>query len=50
MVAFIDPDFTRRKTSYWRLGSELMSSQNHTKEHLHQIENNLQAARSVNLG
>ncbi len=44
-VAFIDPGFTRRKASYWRLGTELLGGSKHIKEHITQIENNIHAAR-----
>jgi uncharacterized protein YndB with AHSA1/START domain len=47
-VAFIDPGFTRRKASYWRLGTELLGGNKHIEEHIIQIENNIHAARSAN--
>jgi uncharacterized protein YndB with AHSA1/START domain len=46
-VAFLNQDFTRRKASYWRLGTELMGKDNHFQEHIQQIENNIKLARSV---
>lgn len=47
IVAFLDADFTRRKTSYWRLGLDLMNIHNHIREHINQIEENLREARNV---
>ncbi len=44
-VAFLDPTFTRRKASYWRLGTELLGSIKHIQEHIIQIEDNISAAR-----
>ena len=45
-VAFLDQSFTRRKASYWRLGMELLGAPKHITEHIQQIEDNVQAARS----
>ena len=47
IVAFLDTDFTRRKTSYWRLGMELLNIHNHIRDHIKQIEDNLHEARTV---
>jgi membrane-associated protease RseP (regulator of RpoE activity) len=47
-VAFIDPEFTRRKASYWRLGTQLLGGDKHIIEHITQIENNLEAVREKN--
>jgi len=46
-VAFLDPEFTRRKASYWRLGTELLGTTRHIQEHVRQIEDNIQAARAA---
>ena len=46
-IAFLDQSFTRRKSSYWRLGMELLSLNNHIREHIQQIENNIRQARSM---
>lgn len=46
-VAFLDPNFTRRKASYWRLGMELLGTPQHIQEHLQQIKDNVQAARAA---
>lgn len=46
-VAFLDPEFTRRKASYWRLGTELLGTTRHIQEHVGQIEDNIQAARAA---
>lgn len=46
-VAFLNQDFTRRKASYWRLGTELKGKENHFQEHIQQIENNIKIARSI---
>lgn len=46
-VAFLDERFTRRKTSYWRLGLELMGTYEHFKEHQNQIEENINAVRDL---
>jgi len=46
-VAFIDPGFTRKKVTYWRLGTELMGGFYHIHDHIRQIENNIKAARSA---
>jgi hypothetical protein len=45
-VAFLDQSFTRRKSSYWRLGTELLNSLKHMQEHTRQIENAIREARS----
>lgn len=45
-VAFLDERFTRRKTSYWRLGMDLMGTTEHFQEHIKQIEDNVNAARA----
>lgn len=45
-VAFLEPAFTRRKVSYWRLATELMGTHRHINEHIRQIEENIQAARA----
>jgi len=45
-VAFLDERFTRRKTSYWRLGLDLMGTYEHFHEHLTQIEDNIKAVRA----
>ncbi|MFN2236318.1 MAG: SRPBCC domain-containing protein [Anaerolineales bacterium] len=47
-VAFLSQDFTRRKASYWRLGTELQGRNTHFKEHIQQIENNIKMSRSKN--
>jgi membrane-associated protease RseP (regulator of RpoE activity) len=44
-VAFLDHTFTRRKASYWRLGTELLGMPKHIQEHIKQIEDNINAAR-----
>jgi len=44
-IAFLDQNFTRRKASYWRLGMELLGGSKHFREHIQQIEDNVQAAR-----
>lgn len=46
-VAFLDPEFTRRKTSYWRLATELMGTPRHVMEHVYQIKDNIRAARDA---
>ncbi len=46
-VAFLDQSFTRRKTSYWRLGMELLGLHKHIREHIQQIEDNINKARSI---
>lgn len=46
-IAFLDQDFTRRKASYWRLGTELLGTPKHIQEHIRQIEDNVQAARKA---
>lgn len=46
-VAFIDPEFTKRKASYWRLGTALLGAPKHIQEHIKQIEDNVQAARET---
>lgn len=45
-VAFLDQSFTRRKASYWRLGTELLNSLKHMQEHTRQIEDAIHEARS----
>ncbi len=45
-VAFLDERFTRRKTSYWRLGLDLVGTYEHFQEHLTQIEDNIKAVRA----
>lgn len=45
-VAFLDQSFTRRKSSYWRLGTELLQSLKHIEEHIQQIEDAIQAAKA----
>lgn len=47
IVAFLDQNFTRRKTSYWRMGMELLSVHEHIRDHIHQIEDNIHEARTV---
>ena len=44
-VAFIEPDFIKRKASYWRLGTALLGAPKHIQEHIQQIEDNVKAAR-----
>jgi hypothetical protein len=44
-VAFIDPEFTNRKASYWRLGTALLGAPKHIQEHIQQIEDNIRTAR-----
>ena len=44
-VAFIDPEFTLKKASYWRLGMSLLGAPKHIEEHIQQIEDNVKAAR-----
>jgi len=44
-VAFIDPEFTQKKASYWRLGTSLLGAPKHIQEHIQQIEDNVKAAR-----
>ncbi len=46
-IAFLDYDFTRRKASYWRLGSHLLDQPKHIHDHIQQIEDNVHAARST---
>ncbi len=46
-VAFLDPNFTRRKASYWRLGMELLGTSQHIQEHFQQIKDNVAAARAA---
>lgn len=46
-VAFLDQSFTRRKASYRRLAMELLGSTKHIHEHINQIQDNIQAARST---
>jgi uncharacterized protein YndB with AHSA1/START domain len=46
-VAFLEHDFTRRKASYWRLGSVLLDQPKHVHEHIQQIEDNVRAARAA---
>ena len=45
-VAFLDQSFTRRKASYQRLAMELMGATKHIYEHINQIQDNIQAART----
>jgi len=45
-VAFLDQSFTRRKSSYWRLGTELLNTLRHIQEHTRQIEDGIREARS----
>lgn len=45
-VAFIDPEFTQRKASYWRLGTALLGAPKHIQEHIQQIKDNVKAARA----
>jgi hypothetical protein len=44
-VAFIDLEFTKRKASYWRLGTAILGAPKHIQEHIQQIEDNVRAAR-----
>ena len=46
-IAFLDQSFTRRRASYWRLGTEILNGTKHIEEHIHQIKDNIRAARSV---
>lgn len=46
-IAFLDLSFTRRKVSYWRLGTSLLSAEKHIQEHIEQIKNNIKAARAL---
>jgi len=46
-VAFIDPKFTKRKASYWRLGTALLGAPKHIEEHIQQINDNVRAAREM---
>lgn len=45
-VAFLDQSFTRRKASYQGLAIELLGATKHIYEHINQIQDNIQAARS----
>ncbi len=44
-VAFLDPNFTRRKASFTRLAMALFATPKHVDEHIQQIKNNVDAAR-----
>jgi uncharacterized protein YndB with AHSA1/START domain len=44
-VAFLDPNFTRRKASFSRLAMNLFLTPKHVDEHIQQIMNNVKAAR-----
>ena len=46
-IAFLDQSFTRRRASYWRLGTEILNGTKHIEEHIHQIKDNIRTARSV---
>jgi uncharacterized protein YndB with AHSA1/START domain len=46
-IAFLEHDFTQRKSSYWRLGSHLLQQPKHIHDHIQQIEENVRAARST---
>ena len=49
-VAFLDHDFTRRKQSFSRLATALLGAPKHIIEHIQQIEDNINAARSAKFG
>jgi uncharacterized protein YndB with AHSA1/START domain len=46
-VAFLEPDFTQRKASYWRLGFELLEKSLPYREFIRRMEEMLKTARSV---
>lgn len=46
-VAFLDPSFTQRKASYWRLGFELLEKILPYQEYIRHMEKIIQEARSV---
>jgi uncharacterized protein YndB with AHSA1/START domain len=46
-VAFLEPSFTRRKASYWRLGYELLEKSLPYQEHIRHVEETIKKARTV---
>jgi len=46
-TAFLNPSFTRRKASFARLAMALSDTPKHVEEHIQQIKDNIQAARTA---
>ncbi|MEA3326364.1 MAG: SRPBCC domain-containing protein [Chloroflexota bacterium] len=46
-IALLKPNFTRRKASYTRLAMALLDTPKHVDEHIQQIKDNIQAARTA---
>jgi len=46
-IAFLKPNFTRRKASYTRLAMALLDTPKHVDEHIQQIKDNIKAARTA---
>ncbi len=46
-IAFLKPNFTRRKASYTRLAIALLDTPKHVDEHIQQIKDNIKAARTA---
>ena len=46
-IAFLSPSVTRRKASYARLAMALSDTPKHVEEHIQQIKDNIQAARTT---
>jgi len=45
-VAFLEPSFTQRKASYWRLGYELLEKNLPYQEHIRHMEEMIKTARN----
>jgi len=45
-IAFLNPNFTRRKASYSRLATAVLDTPKHVEEHIQQIKDNIHAART----
>lgn len=49
-VAFLEPTFTQRKASYWRLGYELLEKMLPYQEYIRHMEETIKTARSITSG